>query len=824
MSGTYDGCIRIDTQIDTNKANKGFNSIGNSMKSIEKGFSKTGTKLATIFGVTAILNFSNQASQMASTTEASVQRLIDIYGQASDKVGDFIDNNARAIGMSKSAAASYASVYGNLFSVWADQVTNANLTNHYLNMTAVVASKTDREVVDVQERIRSGLLGNTEAIEDLGIFVNVKTIEMTDAFKRMADGKSWEKLDAYTQQQIRAMAILEQATNKYGTEVANTSALTRMQWNAAFEDFKNTWGQVVNKILLPILQVGTMVLNVLTRGLQIIANLSGKTVGTTKAQSSAISSSVDNQNDLTDAVKGTNKELKKSLAGFDEINTLSQDTSSGSVGGSSSAGLSDLGLEEFDSNLNGQAVADETTGMLATIMGVVGVALMAIGAILLCSGHIGWGIGFIIAGAFVFSVTMATIKDNSISQTIKNQLSNAVILAGIVAVTIGILLCICQKWAVGLALIAIGVASIVTAVALNPDGIAQQMQGTFGKIIGIINAGLLIIGLILVCTGNITPISIGLIAAGAVGLAPVLALNWDKMTSAIENFIKENGLLVAGLSLAFVVLGIILISAGVGLPVGIALIAAGATALVATVALNWDKITTTITDFFQQNAGLVAGVSLAMLVLGIILVASGVGLPLGIALIAAGAVGLVTTVALNWDSILNKIKETWNKIKDWWDTKVAKYFTASYWGQKGKDMINGLITWVINGINKIIDKLNSFGFELPDVLGGGRVSFNISRLSIPQLAKGTVLPGGKPFMAIVNDQPAGQTNIEAPLDTIKQAVAEVIAQINMNNNQGFKGTIVVPVTVNGREILRVVREAESDAGSQTVFGGFANAY
>ena len=79
-------------------------------------------------------------------------------------------------------------------------------------------------------------------------------------------------------------------------------------------------------------------------------------------------------------------------------------------------------------------------------------------------------------------------------------------------------------------------------------------------------------------------------------------------------------------------------------------------------------------------------------------------------------------------------------------------------------------------------------------------------------------------MAIVNDQPRGQTNIEAPLDTIKQAVAEVIAQINMNNNSGFNGTIVVPVTVNGREILRVVREAESDAGSQTVFGGFANAY
>ena len=75
-----------------------------------------------------------------------------------------------------------------MFSVWADQKTNAELTNQYLNMTAVVASKTGRTMEDVQERIRSGLLGNTEAVEDLGIFVNIKTIEMTEAFPESCTG------------------------------------------------------------------------------------------------------------------------------------------------------------------------------------------------------------------------------------------------------------------------------------------------------------------------------------------------------------------------------------------------------------------------------------------------------------------------------------------------------------------------------------------------------------------------------------------------------------------------------------------------------------
>lgn len=48
---------------------------------------------------------------------------------------------------------------------------------------------------------------------------------------------------------------------------------------------------------------------------------------------------------------------------------------------------------------------------------------------------------------------------------------------------------------------------------------------------------------------------------------------------------------------------------------------------------------------------------------------------------------------------------------------------------------------------------------------GGSLTINV-----PALARGSVLPGGKPFLAMVNDQPRGQTNIEAPLDTIVDAM------------------------------------------------------
>lgn len=323
----YDGSIILTTTVDQSGLKRGMSTMKSGVSSLTSAFGKLASVIGLAFSVGAIVKFGKESADLATKTEASIQRLIDIYGSASQAVGDFIDANAQALGMSRSAAAAYSSVYGNLFSVWADQQTNATLTTKYLNMTAVVASKTGRTIADVQERVRSGLLGNTEAIEDLGIFVNVKTIEMTDAFQRMANGKSWEQLGAYEQQQIRTLAILEQATQKYGNEVSQNTALVRSKYKAAYEDFKNTWGTVVNYILMPILQVLTKVFQYATMALQAIFKISGKTINVDTSvlndQKESIESAVESQKDLTEAIKETEKEQKKSLAGFDDLLILS---------------------------------------------------------------------------------------------------------------------------------------------------------------------------------------------------------------------------------------------------------------------------------------------------------------------------------------------------------------------------------------------------------------------------------------------------------------------------------------------------------------------
>lgn len=809
-----DGSIILSTKVDTSGINKGMSQMQGKATSLTKTFSKLGAAIASAFAIQKIIQFSNEAGRLATQTEASVQRLVDIYGSASDAVGDFIDANARALGMSKAAAASFSSVYGNLFSVWADQATNAELTNRYLNMTAVVASKTGRTVEDVQERVRSGLLGNTEAIEDLGIFVNVKTIEMTDAFQRMANGKSWEQLDAYTQQQIRSMAILEQATAKYGDEVADTSATIRNRFNAAYQDFQNSWGNIVNTVLLPVLETLTQIFDIATKGLNALSGRSGQILENVELQEENTDKTAENIEEQTKNQKELNKELKKSLAGFDDIQILSSQTAEHTGGGGLDGGLQGIGGESGGNAPDGSAYVEEANETLMGIMGVVATALVAVGLILLLTGNIGWGIGFIIAGAATLTVTMASASEfgyDGIIQmltTIMGVAGGALLALGIILLWIGGV--VGTPVAIGMIIAggALIVSSVAAQAAFAPDDIAAWLS----LIMGIAGGALLALGIILCMVGSV-PLGVGMIIAGAVSIVSAVALNSDAVVEAIRGPI---GIITAIVSGALLVLGIILTCSGI-LPLGIGLMAAGAIGLATVVAINWNAIIEALQGTIGMITAIVSG---ALLVLGIILVCTGVGIPLGIGLILAGAAGLGTVAAVNWNAIVDWVKDAWEAVKAFWNKYIAPVFTAKFWLDLAKKCGNGLIGGfeaAINGIigmfekmiNWIVNGLNKISFDVPDWvpgIGGKKFGFNIpkakfDRVSIPRLAQGAVIPPNREFLAVLGDQKQG-TNIEAPLQTIVDAFNIALAQ---SGNAGGGNTEVV-LEIDGREFGRAVVE------------------
>lgn len=144
-----------------------------------------------------------------------------------------------------------------------------------------------------------------------------------------------------------------------------------------------------------------------------------------------------------------------------------------------------------------------------------------------------------------------------------------------------------------------------------------------------------------------------------------------------------------------------------------------------------------------------------------------------------------------WQAIGNTVSTVWDKM-----TNAIKTAVNGIIG-----FINRMISAVVTGINAVINALNGLSFDLPDIFGGGHVGFHISTLTAPQipyLAQGAVIPANREFLAVLGDQNRG-TNVEAPLDTIKQAVAEVMEDLQAGQMAGFEAVVSVL-----REILSAV--------------------
>ncbi len=329
--------------------NKAQQSMNQFQRSINRSFGMIKTALFTL-GVRKIIK---DAKDVAVGYESSFNQISRTMGNSSKDFSKWVKEQSYNYGMAKDEAYKYGAVYSNLisgFSKGTSQTTE--YTKNLLQASAVVASGTGRTMQDTMERIRSGMLGNTEAIEDLGINVNVAMLESTKAFQQFANGRSWQQLTFQEQQQIRYMAILEQANLKYGDSLANTTATRQLQFTAALRNCQLALGQAFLPIYNVILPALTSFVNALAKVLNVVATFTNTLFGKSGGKSSGVGAMADNissaagsADDLGtslggagDAAKQTAKEVNRLMGGFDEINSLNSNADSSGAGGSGGAG------------------------------------------------------------------------------------------------------------------------------------------------------------------------------------------------------------------------------------------------------------------------------------------------------------------------------------------------------------------------------------------------------------------------------------------------------------------------------------------------------
>ena len=307
---------------------------------------------------------------------------------------------------------------------------------------------------------------------------------------------------------------------------------------------------------------------------------------------------------------------------------------------------------------NWNGMSERLAKVLTLVTGVLGGFLLAIGAFLVFSGvNVPLGAGLMVAGAAALG-TAAVINWKFLNGDLSNALS---ILTAIVS---GALLAMGALFAftgvdvpLGIALMAAGAVGMVTAIGLNWDSMSDPLRRTIGMLETIVGGALLTFGAILALTGVNVPLGVAMIAAGAVSVASAVALNWNSLTGDVQESVLSIVAIVSG---ALIGVGAILALTGVATGLGIAMIAAGAVGLAATVGLNWNSMPDSIRKVTTKIL-LIAGA--AALAIGIILCFTGVGIPLGVGLILSGAAALGTAVAINWETIKEKIKGVFTKIK-----------------------------------------------------------------------------------------------------------------------------------------------------------------
>lgn len=175
---------------------------------------------------------------------------------------------------------------------------------------------------------------------------------------------------------------------------------------------------------------------------------------------------------------------------------------------------------------------------------------------------------------------------------------------------------------------------------------------------------------------------------------------------------------------------------------------------------------------------------------------------------------------------VEKIKEVWENVGKWFEDNVVNPI-GNIWNsisEVWKTGINGII-WIfekfvnkiIGGVNLMTGALSKVGFDVPEWLGGGHFGINIPKIpevSIPRLAKGAVLEGGHPFLAMLNEQPKGQTNIETPLSTMIEAFKQANKQTNPN--------IVIEANGDFSQFIRMLnfklKEEDARVGQSFVTG------
>lgn len=516
-------------------------------------------------------------------------------------------------------------------------------------------------------------------------------------------------------------------------------------------------------------------------------------------------SALSGQSTYTKAVKATTKfaestgkaakSLKSFIAGFDELNVFEK---------GSGAGTPDFASMFEEAQVDSKIAAtaqklNEIKNMIADNLAEITIVAsgfsLAVGAVLAFSGtNIPLGLALMGAGA-IGLISAAKLDWTAVNGKLKSVMA---LINGIVSgafLALGAVLAFSGKNVpLGIALMALGATTLATAAALNWNGLSDEVKNVIAVITAVLSVAFLAVGAALAFTGTNIPLGLALMGAGAVTMGTAIVPNWKALSDNIQKIITTVTSVLGG---ALLVVGAILAFSTVALPLGLGLMAAGALSLGSAVALNWNTVVTAIKKVVSAIAGILGG---ALTVLGVLLCLSGAGIGLGLAVLAAGLGLSYAAWSLDDNPITNFVRRMANSII-------------------------GIINRVVDAINNVFH----ISFKGLSVLGKEVVpAFNARLVNIPHVptfADGGFVDEGQLFIAresgaeMVGNigRKTAVANNDQIVESVSQGVYEAVQRANGENYASGNRPITVIVQMNGKEMYRQIVDENKAAIRATGF-------
>lgn len=787
-NSTADGSVVIDVNMDVSQAEKRLAKLRGDIKKTEKE-SADMTKARDEAKQKSVFQAAELDAEKAKLQEIK-DRLEEIRNLSKDK----------SVSVDKREA--YAAQISSVKQEYDEQKTRVRALESEWNKTENAVDSYNRKIVSSNQKLA-----------DLQTEAGILTQEIDQAarsqglFKKSADaadkamGRLGKRILGLAASALvfnvisRALTSLQQLTMKYiKTNDEARQAIAQMKGALL------TLAQPLIEVLIPAF---TLLVNILTQIITAVAQFVSMLFGKTLKQSKDGAKALHKEANAIGAVGEAADEAAGSLAGFDEIDPINTENAKG-AGGVEGAGdeiMPDFSwMDSMDSGfLDRLKEISDLVGLIGA-----GFALWKIGSML--PGVLGQiatilgGILMTVGGLLLFWNGLTDAWENGV-----DWLNLIEMIGGLAAAAFG-LYTVFEMLHPGWGKIAAGVALVVGGIAMLVTGFHDAMENGWNLENTLLSiAGILATGLgIALLTGSWIPLLIAAIASVLLALT-IATGHGEELLDGVREVIE-------GFKDFFVGIFTGDIEKAIG---GVGKIFEG---LKKTVFAVLDGIKDSFLSFLNWLDEKTGGKFH-----GIIEMAKGFvttffddlkttlgGWIDGVKTVFQGLIKFLTGVFTNdWDMAWEGVKEIF---KGMWNANIS--------------LLEGAINLIIKGLNWLIAQINKIEFKVPDwvpSIGGESIGPNIpsiSKVEIPRLAQGAVIPPNREFMAVLGDQRHG-TNLEAPEDLIRKIVRE---EAGGNDNTALLQAILTAIKdghiimvdgyVFGRTAIKTINSVNTSAGKQ----------